>query len=350
MQQVLSSRFGQASLKPERHSSEIQFIYSNSKMKRIHEIVRRVAKKPVPVFMQGETGVGKEVVARLIHHYSEVKNQPFVKVNCAALPPELTESELFGHTKGAFTSASHDRPGKFEFANGGTIFLDEIGEFSPAVQAKLLQVLQDGTFTRLGSNEEIRVNSRVVAASNINLEEAIQTGAFRRDLFYRLNVVHIQIPPLRERKEDIVLFCDHFTKRFSRQYDLPVKKIPDSLSRLLMAYHWSGNVRELENTIKRYIVLEDIEVIRQHFEQWKSRDVFKEIDKIADAPLTGDHELDLHSIRKEAATLVEKDIIVKTLQRTNWNKSKAAKELRVSYKTLLNKISEYKITPEYVVR
>lgn len=323
-------------------SEGLEFIHSHPQMKEIHEVVRRVAAKPVPVLIGGESGVGKEVIARLLHSYSHVRQGPFVKVNCAALPEELVESELFGHTKGAFTGAVQHRPGKFQFAHNGTIFLDEIGELSTSVQAKLLQVLQDQSFTQLGSNEEVRINVRVIAATNVNLAEAMEEGRFRRDLFYRLNVVYITIPPLRERKEEIPLLCAHFLDLYSRQYNLARRELPEKLMNLFQNYHWPGNVRELANTIKGYLALGDVDLIRNQLARRKPDD----IDDIVGDYLEGAEEsLDLPELKKKVAATVEKTLILRTLRKTHWNKSKAAKELKVSYKTLLSKITEYDIHP-----
>ena len=207
-------------------SKESELIFSSPKMERIHHTILQIADTRVPVLIQGETGVGKDLIARLIHHKSHLRDKPFVKVNCAAVPGELVESELFGFRKGAFTGAHTDRPGRFEFANGGTIFLDEIGEFSSSIQAKLLQVLQDGRFRRLGSNRETEVNVRVIAATNRKLDEALKDGTFRQDLYYRLNVVSLKVPPLRWRVEEIPLFCKHFMEKFCSQYNNNVAELP----------------------------------------------------------------------------------------------------------------------------
>jgi two-component system, NtrC family, response regulator AtoC len=327
-------------------NSKLEFISCNPKMKQIQDIVLQIANARVPVLIQGESGVGKDVVARMIHQYSKLSAKPFVKVNCAALPAELTESELFGYEKGAFTGAHIDRPGKFEFANGGTIFLDEIAEFTPSVQAKLLQVLQDGRFTRLGSNAEIEVDVRIIAATNKKLEEAIEDGRFREDLYYRLNVVNVEIPPLRQRREEIPILCEHFVEKFSREFDNDIRRLPDELMELFNRAPWPGNVRELENVVKRYIVLQDVEAIRTELEARMSRHTMGEIEALAESYLQDNgNSLDLKEISRRAAYIVEKNMIIKTLRSTSWNKWKAAKELRVSYKTLLTKIEQYEIKP-----
>ncbi|MFQ5737446.1 MAG: sigma-54-dependent transcriptional regulator [Acidobacteriota bacterium] len=323
-----------------------EFIYCDPKMKRIHETILQIAGSTVPVLIQGESGVGKEVVARLIHEHSGLRRKNLVKVNCAALPAELTESELFGHSRGAFTGAHIDRPGKFEFAHKGTIFLDEIGEFPAVTQAKLLQVLQDGRFTRLGSNEEVEVNVRVVAATNRDLDKAVEDRQFRADLYYRINVVNIEVPPLRERKAEILLLCDYFLKKHSRQYRLAGEELPRELVDCFQNYNWPGNVRELENLLKRYLVLQDPEGIRSELEKKVSCQIFEGIEEVADAHLEKcGNSVNLKDVAKKAAARVEKSMIFNALRQNNWNKSRAAKELKVSYKTLLTKIEEYKIRP-----
>jgi len=330
------------------NAAPVDFICESRTIQEVQKTALRVARSTVPVLITGETGVGKDVVARFIHQNSTLADRPFVKVNCAAMPTELVESELFGYRKGAFTGAYIDRPGKFEFANNGTIFLDEIAELNSAVQAKLLQVLQDGHFSRLGFDEEVQVQVRVLAATNRKLEDAIREGKFREDLYYRLNVVNINIPPLRHRTEDIASFCEFFLQKFSRQYETEVPPMPPSLAATFQAYRWPGNVRELENVIKRYVVLHDPDAIVQELEQKMSGDESAAIEAIAGqvAGEGGEAEsLDLKEVTRRAVTQVERNMIVKTLRKTNWNKSQAARELRVSYKTLLTKIEQYEIEP-----
>ncbi len=327
-------------------SKETELVFFSPQMEKIHHTVLQIADTRVPVLIQGETGVGKDLIARLIHQKSHLRDKPFVKVNCAAVPGELVESELFGFRKGAFTGAHTDRPGRFEFANGGTIFLDEIGEFSSSIQAKLLQVLQDGRFRRLGSNRETEVNVRVIAATNRKLEEALKDGTFRQDLYYRLNVVNLDVPPLRWRSEEIPLFCKHFMKKLSSQYNSDVTELPQELEKLFSRYHWPGNVRELENLIKRYLVLGDAESIQTELEGKMVREELDEINEIAESYLQENKaNLDLKEVRKKATAVAEKSMIRKTLRQTHWNRWKAAKELKVSYKTLLTKISQYQIAP-----
>ena len=323
---------------------EVDLVICGPEMERIYETILQIAETQVPVLIQGESGVGKDLVARMIHRESNLSDKPFVKVNCAAMPAELVESELFGYRKGAFTGAHIDRVGKFEFANGGTIFLDEIGEFTSTIQAKLLQVLQEGRFTRLGSNRDTQVNVRILAATNRKLEQALKDGTFREDLYYRLNVVNLDIPPLRERKEEIAYLCNHFLEKLGPQYGGTVSELPKELEKLFGSYNWPGNVRELENLVKRYIVLKDAESIRAELEGKMTRGVSEEIDEMAENYLKENGgRMDLKEISKKAAAVAEKNMISKTLRRLQWNRWKAAKELKVSYKTLLTKIQLYEI-------
>src|SRR5688572_14172574 len=238
------------------HQSKYTMLFGNSSgMAEVKDLIERVSDTDVTVLIRGESGTGKELVARALHEKSLRKDKPFVKVNCAALPTELLESELFGFEKGAFTGAIQHKPGKFEFANRGTMFLDEIGEMSFPLQAKLLQVLQDGEFSRLGGKNDVQVDVRVIAATNRNIETAVAEGAFREDLYFRLNVVTINLPPLRERREEIPFLTDHFLKKYSVQYNKPMTGVSADVARLFMEYEWPGNVRQLENMIKRMVVL-----------------------------------------------------------------------------------------------
>ncbi|MBL7017069.1 MAG: sigma 54-interacting transcriptional regulator [Kiritimatiellales bacterium] len=232
-----------------------------SSMRSVYEQIVQVADSTATVLIRGESGTGKELVARAVHYGGERRNNAFVSVNCAALPENLIESELFGHEKGAFTGATQQRKGRFEMANGGTIFLDEIGDISPAVQVRLLRVLQERTFERVGSNEAVPVNVRVLAATSRNLEQEIEKGVFREDLYYRLNVFPIILPPLRERRSDTMLLVDHFLQKYSEMYGKNIKRISTSAINMMMAYHWPGNVRELENCVERAVLTAADEVI-----------------------------------------------------------------------------------------
>ena len=315
-------------------------IFFGEKMKEIDTVLQQVAGTDVTVLILGESGVGKEIIARRVHCLSDRREAPFVKVNCAALPHQLLESELFGYEKGAFTGASRSKPGKFELAGKGTIFLDEIGEMDPGVQAKLLQVLQDNEFSRLGGTQNIRVDVRVLTATNKNLEEMVARQEFRGDLFYRLNVINVEAPPLRERKEEIPVFCDYFLKKFSRHFNKKVTRLPDSLMDAFRRHDWPGNVRELENMIKRYVVLRDEKII---FNELASASPMPETDDltfdVAEVFEAGD-TISLKEVDKQVAVMAERLLISKVLQNTRGNKRRAAEILDISYKALLYKIKE----------
>jgi two-component system response regulator AtoC len=313
------------------------FIYASEKMQHIKEIIDQVANTDVTILIQGESGVGKEVVARSIHLNSNRKEKPFIKVNCAALPGELLESELFGYEKGAFTGAYRQKPGKFEIANDGIIFLDEIGDISPSLQAKLLQVLQDHEFSRLGGRKDVRVNVRVLAATNCNLEKAVEDGRFREDLYYRLNVVNVTIPPLRERKEELPFFVQYFLNKFEAKYQKRAKPISNSLMDAFRRHDWVGNVRELENLIQRFVVLQNEEEILKEISLSAKGNEMRE--KKESKEEKGE-KLSLREVNKTAVRHAEKEAIRRTLQTTNWNRKKAAGLLNISYKSLLNKIKE----------
>ena len=341
---VLDRDPGSPLLKKSNGDAVSEFVFCSPQMQQINQTLPRIAEANIPVLLLGESGVGKDVIARTIHQKSELCDKPFVKVNCAAMPVELVDSELFGHRKGAFTGAYTHRQGKFEFADTGTLFLDEISEFTPATQAKLLQVLQDGKFTRLGTNHETHVNVRVIAATNRKLEEEIQKGHFREDLYYRLNVVNIEIPPLRERCQDIPLLCQHFLTKFAPLYNSSITHLPPELEQLFLSYHWPGNVRELENVIKRYVVLQDSDSIQIELGSETTLNRLDCLKDVTEAALRNtEGQLDLKQIRKQTVAAVERDVIERTLRSTHWNKWKAAQQLRVNYKTLLARIKEYQI-------
>jgi two-component system response regulator AtoC len=318
----------------------------NEKMREVREITEQVADTDITVLVRGESGTGKELVARAIFQLSSRRDRPFVKVNCAALPSELLESELFGFEKGAFTGAQKRKLGKFEYANHGTIFLDEISEMHPNLQAKLLQVLQDGEFSRLGGESDVRVDTRIIAATNRNLEEAVAEGSFREDLYYRLNVVTVQLPPLRDRKDAIPLLADHFLRKYNEQYKKEVKQLSADTLAIFMQYHWPGNVRELENMVKRMVVLENEQNV---LEDISLREVsggngggaqdLLDLHGL-DADLAEGRGVDLKAISKHAAQLAEKRVIEKVLAQTRWNRKEAAERLQISYKALLYKMKE----------
>ena len=331
-------------------------------MREVRELIRRVADTNVTVLIRGESGTGKELVARAVHAASPRRDQLFVKVNSAALPSELLESELFGFERGAFTGATQHKPGKFEFANHGTIFLDEIGEMQASMQAKLLQVLQDGEFTRLGSNRDVRVDVRVVAATNRDLEQAAADGLFREDLLFRLNVVSITVPPLRQRREEIPALTDHFLRHYSEHYNKPTLALSSETLRIFGEYDWPGNVRELENLMKRLVILGSDESIRRDLEDAIARRTKGRLRPMPAPPTVatatpptaalaaaasatapgrqGWPTGSLKEIARQAAHEAERDLIFKTLQQTRWNRREAAGRLGIWYKALLYKIKE----------
>ncbi len=322
------------------------FIYTSDKMHRIKEIVDQIANTDVTVLVQGESGVGKEVVARSIHLNSFRRERPFVKVNCAALPQELLESELFGYEKGAFTGAYRQKPGKFELANGGTIFLDEISEMSLSLQGKLLQVLQDGEFSRLGGKKDVRVDVRVLVATNRNMEEGVKNGRFREDLYYRLNVVNITIPPLRERREEIPIFVEYFLDKFGKKYQKKVTPLSDKMMKAFSQHYWSGNVRELENMIQRFVVLGNERAIIEELTPAAREDSIPENNKkMVPAKKVWPS---LKEVHQEASKKAESEIMLRALEMTNWNRKKAADILNISYKALLYKIKETGLDKRFI--
>jgi len=292
-------------------------------MKRVFKLIGKVSYSDSAVLILGESGTGKELIASTIHYQSPRKDKPFIRVNCAALPENLIESELFGYEKGAFTGAVKRKPGRFELADGGSIFLDEVGELPPSIQAKLLRVLQDGTFERLGGTETLKVNVRIISASNRNLEDDIKTGRFREDLYYRLNVIPIHIPPLRERKEDIPLLIEHFIGRSSKK----VRFSPEAIN-ALMRYDFPGNVRELENIVERCITLSEGKTIESH--------------ELPQHILRGGQPQPLNKL-SEVTAKAEREHIIKVLRATRNNRSRAAEILGISRKTLWEKINAYSI-------
>ena len=322
------------------------FIYASDQMHRIKEILDQIANTDVTVLIQGESGVGKEVVARSIHLNSFRQEKPFVKVNCAALPQELLESELFGYEKGAFTGAYRQKPGKFELANGGTIFLDEISEISLSLQGKLLQVLQDREFSRLGGKKDIRVDVRVLVATNKNMEEGVKNGRFREDLYYRLNVVNITIPPLRERREEIPIFVEYYLDKFSKKYQKKVTPLSDKMMKVFSQHHWLGNVRELENVIQRLIVLGNEKAIIEELTPVTKIDSIPE--KKNKMVPTKKSWPSLKEVHRDAIKKAESEIILKALETTNWNRKKAANILEINYKTLLYKIKECGLDKRFI--
>jgi two-component system response regulator AtoC len=353
-----------------RAEEEYKLLFSLSdRMNKVQAILDQVANTDITVLITGESGTGKELVAKALHKSSERVGEPFIKVNCAALPRELLESELFGFEKGAFTGAHRRKYGRFEMAQNGTIFLDEISEMHQDLQSKLLHVLQEKQFYRIGGEREIKVNCRILTATNKSLEELVDDGRFRRDLFYRINVVNIVVPPLRERKEDIPLLADYFLKRYEEMYNRDSLKISPRLMEMFLAYAWPGNVRELENSIKRLIILGNEAQLIAEMERKQGNgrlvpiqaeegryplrpdpagrvpgeDVF---------PTTRKNELPiadkatLKEVAKIAQRNAERDLIERVLRQTRWNRRKAAQILDISYKALLYKIKECGLNQE----
>jgi two-component system, NtrC family, response regulator AtoC len=311
-------------------------------MRAIGTVIENVADTDVTVLIRGESGVGKDLVARAIHAASSRRGGPFVKVNCAAIPQGLLESEFFGHEKGAFTGAYRRKPGQFEYANRGTIYLDELGDLPLALQAKLLHVLQDFRFSRVGGHQLVEVDTRVVAATNRDLEAAMARGEFREDLYHRLNVVEIKMPPLRERREEIPALASRFLARFNSQYGRQKQLMPETLARL-MEYPWLGNVRELENAIRRLVVLGDGE---QAIEALVTRGRNGHNGHFP-APQPAVVEGGLKEVGRRGAREAERKALLEVLDSVSWNRAEAARILRVSYKTLLTKISECGLTPPH---
>jgi len=318
----------------------VPLLDGSPQMRAIMRIVESVADTDATVLIRGESGVGKDLVARAIHAASGHRDGPFVKVNCAAIPSGLLESELFGHEKGAFTGAHRRKLGQFECANNGTIYLDEIAELPLALQAKLLHVLQDFLFSRVGGDGLIDVNTRVIAATNRNVEHAMIRGEFREDLYYRLNVVELHVPPLRERKEEIPLLASWFLSRFNEQYGRKKQLSPETMARLT-EYSWPGNVRELENVIRRLVVLTEGE---QEFRALAARGQNGLAGPPQPAPVVTES---LREIARRSAREAERNALVAVLERVRWNRAEASRVLKVSYKTLLNKISEHELTPSW---
>jgi two-component system response regulator AtoC len=330
--------------------------FSNPEMERAYEIAKMVAPTDVPVLITGETGVGKEVLARFIHDRSNGATKPLLKVNCAALPSDLLESELFGYERGAFTGAMTEKPGKFELANGGTILLDEIGEMSLPLQAKLLHVLQDGGFYRLGGKRQLQMEARVLASTNVELEEAVARGDFRADLYFRLNVIRIKIPPLRERKHELVSLSNTFIRKYSEKYGSSVRELPLDVLQTFMEHDWPGNIRQLENVIKRYLILPGVDVdINDIPEQPRpklvsapepepipmARQVVPQLP--ATPPWLPTEFASLKQVGENAAERAEQEVVLWMLEQTSWNRKLAAHRLNICYKALLNKIKKWQI-------
>src|SRR3984957_4737364 len=320
-------------------TEDLSFLAASPQMLKIRQQVLQIAPVDVPVFISGESGVGKEVISRMIHLRSNRRAQPFVKVNCAALPGELLESELFGYEQGAFTGAVRAKPGKFELANRGTIFLDEIAEMSTHLQAKLLHVLQDGQYSRLGGRHLIDVEVRVLAATNVEVQEAMNSGRLREDLYYRLNVLAINVPPLRERTTEIPLLFRHFLTKYSEKFQKEQPTPSEHLMEAAMRYPWPGNLRELENFVKRYVILEaDEGSFRDLVEMAAARQRTSPREEPAPAREQGLKAL-VRGLKDEAET----EAIADALEKTHWCRKDAARMLGISYKALLYKIRQFNL-------
>jgi two-component system, NtrC family, response regulator AtoC len=323
---------------------DVFFVAASPAMKKIRSQSALVANVDIPVLLLGESGTGKEVLARLIHKLSPRAHRTFLKVNCAAVPADLLESELFGYEAGAFTGATHSKPGKFELCNKGTILLDEIGEMPPLLQAKLLHVLQDQQFSRLGSRNVIKVDVRILAATNINIPEAIANKRLREDLYYRLNAFTLSLPPLRERKEEIPILLKHFMSRMSESYARPPLPLSQSLIEACLRHPWPGNLRELSNFIKRYLVLGDEKLAVSELQPRPDGGIGTHFEASGKAAVAGvEGAGGLKSLGRSAKDEAEAEAIARALEETNWNRKQAAALLKISYKALLYKIRQYGI-------
>lgn len=301
-------------------------------MQAVRQRVERAAGLNVPILVLGESGSGKEVLARFVHSRSPWRTGPFVKVNCPAIPGTLLESELFGFQKGAFTGANNDKPGRIELAQGGTLFLDEIAELDAALQAKLLHVLQDGHFTRIGDHEERSMDARIICATNRDLRKEIETGEFRSDLFYRINVISITLPPLRERREDIPYLVQYLRETFNHRFQREAPAPSSETLHLLQQRDWPGNIRELENCMARYVILGSEEAFFIDREEKKPSQFSYEP--------TPDGNIPLKRISQQVTRRMERDLILKVLQANHWNRRKTAEVLKISYRALLYKVRQ----------
>jgi two-component system response regulator AtoC len=314
-------------------------------MKKIKATIDEIAKTDISVLIRGESGTGKKLVAEAIHLNSYRSEKPFIKVNCAAIPKGLLESELFGFEKGAFTGAYLKKPGKFELANEGTILLNDIGEIDISIQGKLLQVLQDGTFSRLGGDGDIGVDARVITTTRDHLETSIREGRFREDLFFRINVMSITVPPLRDRREQIQALLQYFFDFYRTKFRKAIPDLSPKTISFFKEYHWPGNIRELENLTKRIVIFSDEEIVLEDMinQKWS-----KEMNPVPfkDSSLNASKEKDMFNLKevgKRAAEAAERQIIQTTLNETHWNRKETAKLLQVSYKALLYKIQKYRL-------
>ncbi|SDI42550.1 phosphoenolpyruvate hydrolase family protein [Natribacillus halophilus] len=306
-------------------------------MQEIYDVVNKVADKNINVLVHGKSGTGKELVVRAIHHNSPRYQEAFVKLNCAAIPKDILESELFGHEKGAFTGADQKRVGKFELAHKGTLFLDEVGELDPDIQVKFLRVIQQQEFERVGGNQTIKVDVRIICATNMDLREAVHQGKFREDLYYRLNVISIYIPPLRKRKEDIPSLVNHFLRSINEKFDLNIKRLSAESLDAMVKYDWPGNIRELEHALERAAILCDGNMIGLHD--------LPESFQITEDPVREDHAPILSQVNNRNVSQMEKQMIQDSLEIYSWNRTQAAQHLGITRRTLYNKIKKFQLEP-----
>ncbi len=304
-------------------------------MARVRLMVQRVAATTIPALIHGESGTGKELIARLLHAHSPWRSGPFVQVNCPALPASLVESELFGYERGAFTGAATPKPGRVEMADGGTLFLDEIGDFALDLQAKLLQLLQDGHFARIGAHAEQHVRARVVCASNRDLARDVERGQFRRDLYYRINAVVIELPPLRERAEDIPALTQYFLRQYEAKFQRSAPPLSAAAQQALRDYAWPGNIRQLQNVIKRLVILGTEDVIAHELASRSDDELGFDLDRASD--------MSLKEITRAAVDKLEKIVIARSLRQNNWNRRRVSRSLKISYRALLYKIKKFEL-------
>ena len=310
-----------------------------NEMTLVQRRIEKLALANIPVLIEGESGTGKEIIAKLLHSHSPWSSGAFVRVNCPAIPGTLMESELFGYERGAFTGAYGVKPGRVEMAQRGTLFLDEIGEMDLGLQSKLLQVLQDGQFCRIGSQEEKRLEARVVCATNRTLDDEIAAGTFRHDLYYRINVGNVSLPPLRKRIDDIPDLAEYFVQFYSSAFGRAAVSLPRSVIRSMMSYSWPGNIRELENLVKRYVILGSPDVITTEIVFNKDHQRTNEDDWDGDIPTDGS-SISLKEVTRRTVRRVERKLILKVLKENLWNRKKSARVLNISYRALLYKLKE----------
>jgi DNA-binding NtrC family response regulator len=333
------------------HKGMVKIVGSHRRMQEVYKLIGQVADKDVTILITGESGTGKELVARAIYHHSYRKDKPFLAINCAAIPEMLLESELFGYERGAFTGAERTHIGKFERCQDGTLFFDEIGDMSLSTQAKVLRVLQYGEFERLGGKENIKVNVRIIAATNKNLEKEVEQGRFREDLYWRLKVISIQLPPLRERPEDIPPLVEYFLSRFSEEYQTPIRYVADAAIQKLKSHSWPGNVRELENCIRRAVLLSLGDVIleehlklesdQQDLQGASQEQLMANIDRKLDELIPDILRFSGEKTHANVIDMVEKALIAKVLKQCGYNQVKAARMLGISRNTLRHRMKKF---------